>query len=792
MVSFLSLVAFALSSATIVQVSGGPGSAARLQAAVDACPADGCRIELPDSDYPMDRQVWVVGRSDIAFVGSSPAKPVLRWVDSLLVPDAATIAKLFQMRPPPGASRPLLAPGWLMWPSSGLVGPGTLADSANPWAREGFQHNGMFVVKESRGISFRGLVLDGNKSASFLVQGVWGGRYDVQHGSVGVALLRSFGAEISDCEIRRFWSAIYSNGRNPSCAPWRGPDDPASSAPAAWSGCGSVGAHLVERNRFHGNWWAIQSESEWDMGSVFRDNIAWNQANQAIRSPATAVASAKARDALNQHGGFLQTKDVLLAAHVVTHNTLVDNILPYGHSGYRSAPNAMWSHNVVQVPDAIGQNRTSSSWVQLFNGNANHHLRNSTILHENLGTGYVESYANVKDSNATQAGWKTVPRDTVPGPPKGQGRLLLVGRDTLLPGDSVPVRIRTDTFTILLDTLPDTLRCTAGCWLKTVGDNYLVRDWGVLPFTSKAVCGDVWSARYLNADGSLGTYPYLVASWCDSVGPLRIGTQADSFSRRLGNLHCRNCRFLSTDSTSPDFLRPAPHASWRRPFGTSTDGGGRGALGSEGGPGAGLPVRVRATGMPRILPGRGLLALPLEIRPTGRGIDKLVVLSVEARSRKVDLRDGGPPAGHLETPRPVAVSGAILPGETFLALDFSPTATDSVYQFDVWFAGIAGSDTLAATPMSWAWSPKMTATPVGLEDPSVGTRPVAPRLLLRQGRRLLAWRGRETRLRFLTADGREATLPARCASELCTVDLEALPRGVWWPRLPQARAIALF
>lgn len=755
-----------IQAAPVLTVSGGSGSAARLQAAVDSCPADGCTIQLHDARYEMENQVWIVGRSDISFVGTSSTRPVLTWADSLLVPDANQIAKLFKLRPPAGGGRPTLQAGWLMWPSAGLVGPGTLADSANPWAKEGFQHNGMFLVKESRRVAFRHLSLEGSKSAAFAVKGVWGRQWDLYHGSVGVSFLRSFAGEISDCDIARFWSAVYMNGRNPECAPWRGSGDPAQAAGAAWKACGRMGAHLVERSRLLGNWYGVYSESEWDMGSVVRENLVWDNANQAIRAPSTTIASTNARNGLYQLGGFVHVKDVAFPAHVFSHNTAIDNVLAYGHAGYRAGNNSLWTDNILSVPESFNSEPTGSSWMQNFEQGTRPHLWNTTILHAGSGSGYAVGGIEVVDSMLRRAYTKLVPRDTVPGVVAG-GRTLVVGIDT---------------FSILLDTIPDTASCAKGCWVTPENNEVLMRNWS-LPLKAQVVPGDWWQAQVRNADGSLLNVRTWIPTFSDSVGAIRMGNTSAALAAGYQLLHCRNCEFASMNPSDSAFLRPVRKAGSKAAFGQGYRGAARGAHDLQGRIGGHVPVRVRATGVPRLL-SNGRIGLPLEFHSVGGPVSHLVVVRGEIRARSIEVS----PSNVVHSNERVLDSlpkGSVEAGGGFLEMSL-PASKDSIFQFDLWFAGISGGDTLDATPLSWSWATRMAETQTVSVARWEASRPL-PRFHAGSG--VLSWEGRRSSVELVSVSGRRHSLPADCVMDACSADLSSLPAGVWTPLLPGARAI---
>lgn len=769
MIPCIPLLLSALHAASITLVSGGSGSAARIQAAVDACPSTGCVIQLPDARYEMENQVWVVGKSDISFVGTGSERPVLTWADSLLSPTGDSIAPLLRLRPPEGGNRPRLQAGWLMWPNKGTVGPGTLSDSANPWAREGFMHNGMFLVKESRRIAFRHLHLRGGKSVAFAVRGVWGGRWDLYHGSVGVSLLRSRAVDVVDCDIERFWSGLYLNNRNLSCAPWRGTEESPIAADSAWASCGAMGGHLIERSRIHGSWHAVYSESEWDQGSVIRENLAWNNGNQAKMNPSTTIASTAATNGYQAYGGFLVIKDVIAAAHVVSHNTVIDNTLPYGHDGYRAGCTALWSDNVLRVPDSLGTLRTGILWNHCFEGATRPHLWNSTFLHSKNAVETRVGTVFVTDSTYGIKGTKSVPIDTVPGIVKG-GRLLVIG---------------TDTFSVLSESRPDTTWCGSGCWVSLPSVMNITQDWSVPPML-RAIQGGWWKAPLPDLDGVIRPRRVWQNMFSDSVGLVNTARTAPAIAKGYELLHCRNCSFASMDSSRPDFLLPKRRPDDGGPFERGYRRGLRGALDAEGRLGGHVPVRVRATGVPRRTDGSHL-GLPLVFHSESGPIDRMVVVRSEIRSFFVGSGSSSSPAFMSEKVIDSLTHGSsINPSAALLEIPFQPSASDTLVQIDLWFAGISGSDTLDATPMSWVWAKGMTATPAIPVGISNGVRPLTRYDVASS---ILQWHGHSEHLDLISPSGRRLRLPASCSQQSCRANLSTLPSGVWTPVLPGARPI---
>lgn len=360
-----------VAAASTIQVS----SPTELQKAIDACDS-GCRIELAAPEYVLTRPVLVLGKRDIQIVGTGSARALLRWDESLLKNVAnplkgsnlqAMVPKLFTLswKDISGSDDPARPAGWLMWPfqgsesSLGTNGPmGSSTDTSSPYSTNGFQRNGMILVEGSRDILFQNLELDGVKQAYFDNRGVWSQKYDVFFGNVGINLFQSLRIRITDSDIHHFWSALYLNGRNTRCHSFPNPDDLDFKSILRMASCGIMGSHLVENNRFHSNWWVAFSESEWDMGSVFRDNLAWKN-QQDTTFPFGSLGNTEKMDHV---GGFLFMKDAIYPSHVVSGNTFLETPTPLAHMGWRYTSNTVFADNLI---GPIPRNRLLD-WHQLL------------------------------------------------------------------------------------------------------------------------------------------------------------------------------------------------------------------------------------------------------------------------------------------------------------------------------------------------------------------------------------------------------------------------------------------
>lgn len=771
------------------QVGGGSGSASRLQAAIDACPTTGCEIELTDSVYRMENQVWIQDKEGVRLrsTGAVPAK--LRWEDSLLVPDTTGTAALFRLRPLPGAGRPSLPSGWLRWPSAYKGGEGTLVDSTNPWASSGHQHNGMILVKNSKGIRLEGLVLDGIRPAIFANKAVWNQMYDLVHGSVGVGIFQSRGVEIVGGELRGFWAAVYMNDRNSSCASWTG-----GSKATPWADCGLMGNHLVEGNRIHHNKFGVYSEAAWDLGSVFRDNLAWRNGQLPATETVTSKSAAASNDNLDIAGGFLHVKDVVFPAHVATRNTIADSgaSRPYGWAYYRAAANALWSDNLLEMkgsPSASYSNPLTH-YLHVFTGAKSPHLWNLGLL-SGFQTVINLSGASLVDSGFHWTAKRAVPRDTLDGKLTGGLYKGIPGDtvDTVISG--VPTRLaRVRWVTIFFDTTLIDTTCATGCWFNFDTNMKYPFSGSSIAWYGRLRGGDSVWARFVIPDGRTVAHKFTYSDISDSTARFRLQYEKDTLAAWTKNLAISaKARFASVDPASPAFLT----------LDTSLEGSlallGKlgdvrtrvGALGPDGKPFQ-EPVRLRTRGHGVLDKAKGELLLPVAITGLLEGVSRLIVRRIWVAARPID-----PVRVEASTPDmverrvlPLTLSD-ILPTDTIIRVPFNDAGADSLYQVDLWLAAIAGNDTLDVTPMAWSASSVMgtsrTTSGIGQKTSNLGWR--------RDGRFLILLDGVPRRsLAFFDARGARVELPVRTDTQDARIDLGGLPRGVWHPRLQGSRPIA--
>lgn len=763
-----------------VSVPGGSGSAARIQAVLDACPATNCLVELPDADYPLDRQLWINDRAGVTIRSSGTKPAVLRWEDSLLSADSSGTAKLFRSAPPSGGGRPELPSGWLRWPVSYSGGVGSATDTGNAFSVSGHQNNGMILVRNARTVRVEGLVLDGVKPAVFVNQGIWDGMYDVVHGSVGVGIVSSRDVAIVDCEIRNFWAASYINDRNMSCASWTG-----GAAAKPWSACGAMGGHLVERNRIHGNKFGIYFEASWDVGSIVRDNIAWDNWDHASSKTGSTVTPKVAllSSENNQYpGGFLLVKDVVFPAHVVTRNTVSDTVVsvPFGCTYYRSWGNTLWSGNLVSQHGWIANQAANplQRGLHVFTVASYPHVWDMGILSDGVGMHEVTT-GRMLD---TALRWKEVRRfvtDTVEGRlPDGQHVVIgFDSVDTVIAGvDTTLARIRWGT--LVYDTTTVDVDCKSGCQVTLV--NGFSGETNQFP--------QIWRGRLPGSDsfdlpvnlptGVVETRRVWLSGIVDSTTRFTL-PEKDTSAWRVRNLVWSSNSYLKS-SNATDFLAldTALPGSKRlvRLLGMVPGARGRdGRVGQE-------RIRLRARGHGRWDAIRQELVLPVAIDGDLAGISKLVVRRhwIVARPMNTDDRDYMGGNGVVERRLLPSSLPDVAPGDSVIRIPLAGVGTDSMFQVDLWLDGIARTDTVAATPMAWSVALPMAAS----QTTSGALRPRTPAQWFRRGQFLYVDAGLAD-VEFVDARGARVRLPVVGAA----VDLATLRPGLWVPVLPGSRPV---
>ncbi|MCB9496373.1 MAG: right-handed parallel beta-helix repeat-containing protein [Fibrobacteria bacterium] len=351
--------------AQITVTVGAGGTYSTIQQAVNACPTEGCVINLIDTTYFLSQEIWIEGKNNLTIQAAQNLQ---------LAGKRPRIFTTFDLSMTRGTGAnptdPLRPAGWKRWPKTCKDETGGSLDTDNPFSTSGFQHNGLIVVYKSTNVTIEGLNIDGIRPMPFVNKGIWDCKYEVYFGNVGINLFQSKNVVVRNNEIKNFYSSIYMQNRNVGgafAAP--NPDDQDVKDIIPYSQYGKVGDHLIEKNLIHHNWWGIYDEMEWDIGSTIRYNILDSNANTRFKSTMDSSS-----DANNHVGGFMFVKDVMIVPHKIYNNTINGSAMVMGHGYFKPGVQHYFYNNLLtnwyratpEQADQMGQERQILSWYKNF------------------------------------------------------------------------------------------------------------------------------------------------------------------------------------------------------------------------------------------------------------------------------------------------------------------------------------------------------------------------------------------------------------------------------------------
>jgi hypothetical protein len=219
----------------------------------------------------------------------------------------------------------------IKWQDKANVGPISCAD-AKIEAKITFDQNGALQVKRVRGVIIDGIAIDGGGAYPFGAEGVWDAgesqpcKYAVQHGNAALTLWITGDAIIRNCDITNAFFGINVKDRNEggiNANP--NPADIEKSRVVALSGFGKTGNHVFEHNRIHDNSYGMFFESTWDLGSVIRYNLFFE--NHHSTSAFADKVKKLTSEGSNLAGGAIMFKDHLFSPLAIYNNTFWHNYL---------------------------------------------------------------------------------------------------------------------------------------------------------------------------------------------------------------------------------------------------------------------------------------------------------------------------------------------------------------------------------------------------------------------------------------------------------------------------------
>lgn len=393
----LALLPIAAGAQTPVYAVGAAGTHSSIQAAIDACPATGCTIELTDEAYLLTRELWIEGKKNLSIVRSDALKA------KGVRPRLSTATDLTMLAGtatnPTDPQRPA---GWKRWPNTCLANEGGAKNKTNPYSTTGYLNNGMVVVKTSSDIVLDGLLLDGTAVSTFKNTGIWDCKFGIYHGNVGLNLFQSKNVTLRGSDVRHFFSALYINGRNvggqyavplTELYPFPNATDPVIAS--QWgTKPGTTGDHVVEDNQFLNNIWVVYDDAEWDMASTFRFNRALDNRNTDFAAVVAAAGDDKA-----MAGGFLHVRDVVHNPHRIHNNTIWGSPLVIGSALWRTGVQHLFYNNIVGGFDRFANDPLLTEAIRYHHQQLAQH---SLWLEHNLfETGTATKYRTTSQSSGS-------------------------------------------------------------------------------------------------------------------------------------------------------------------------------------------------------------------------------------------------------------------------------------------------------------------------------------------------------------------------------------------------------
>ncbi len=216
----------------------------------------------------------------------------------------------------------------IKWKDTKNVGPKTGAE-AKIDSLINFDQNGALRVMRCQGVTINGIIVDGGGSAPFAYSGIWNNKDPLFHGNAAITLWIAGDVTIKNCDLQNAYFGLNVKDRNEGgIFANANPADIEKWKVVPLSGFGKTGNHIIERNRIHNNDVGMFFESAWDLGSVIRFNLFYDNHH----APTDYAKIKTMPDGGNQPGGAIMFKDNLLSPLAIYNNTFWHNsLLIIGH-----------------------------------------------------------------------------------------------------------------------------------------------------------------------------------------------------------------------------------------------------------------------------------------------------------------------------------------------------------------------------------------------------------------------------------------------------------------------------
>jgi hypothetical protein len=230
-----------------------------------------------------------------------------------------------------------------------------------------FDKNGALRLLKVRNATIDGIAVDGISPYVFAYPDVWinpetGYKSPLQHGNSAITVWVSGEITIKNCNTFNAYIGINVKDRNYGGVYANpNPSDIDKYKIVPLSGFGKTGNHLFENNRIHKGFWGFYFESAWDLGSVVRYNLIYDN---FITNPSVIPYTDEKR---HLPGGAVYLKDNNLSPIAFYNNTFWNNSYLFVNT-YRPGAQHLLFNNIFANPHAApsGDFRTDLDIIKHF------------------------------------------------------------------------------------------------------------------------------------------------------------------------------------------------------------------------------------------------------------------------------------------------------------------------------------------------------------------------------------------------------------------------------------------
>jgi hypothetical protein len=212
-----------------------------------------------------------------------------------------------------------------------------------------FETCGALRIIRAQDVTIDGIIIDGGGPMPFGWPSVWEGRHPLVHGNAAVTLVVASRAIIRNSSMTNAYIGVNIKDRNTGGVFGnRNPGDNDETIPL--SGFGRVGGHLIEYSRIHGNSVGFFFESAWDFGSTVRHNLIYD--NFHLATTRTRIGTLPESD--NQAASAFVFKDMVYSPVAIYNNTFYNNHAVFIANWQVGAPHLVFN-NIFGTPNgALG------------------------------------------------------------------------------------------------------------------------------------------------------------------------------------------------------------------------------------------------------------------------------------------------------------------------------------------------------------------------------------------------------------------------------------------------------